>query len=124
MARSEEINKPVSMSNPESPMEEKKVLPTPETPTRTRGNNPMLPPQAPSGTSQGTDTEQQDASQEVFEDDGEQPLPFSKARCIALVTTVAGASFVNVCICLFHAPRYSALVFLAPTYNEHSTSND
>lgn len=29
-------------------------------------------------------------------DDGERALPFSKARCIALVATVAGASFLNV----------------------------
>lgn len=34
---------------------------------------------------------------EIDSDDGKSELPFSKARCIALVATVTGASFLNVC---------------------------
>lgn len=33
---------------------------------------------------------------ELEEKDGKPPLPFSRARCIALVATVTGASFLNV----------------------------
>ena len=32
-----------------------------------------------------------------YKDDEQPPLPFSKARCIALVATLTGASFLNVC---------------------------
>lgn len=44
------------------------------------------------------------------EDDGDKTgLPFSKARCIALVATVTGASFLNVSLCtmsLYNAVPY------------------
>jgi hypothetical protein len=40
------------------------------------------------------------------DDDEHQKLPFSKARCIALVATVTGASFLNVSL-LCMAPLYS-----------------
>ena len=42
-----------------------------------------------------------DVSEEGGEDDVEDVkpgLPFSKARCIALVATLTGASFLNVCL--------------------------
>lgn len=44
-------------------------------------------------------TDTTNVAQEIPHDDDEPPksdLPFSKARCIALVATVTGASFLNV----------------------------
>ncbi len=42
------------------------------------------------------DSNAQNVSDESW-DDGEPKLPMSKARCIALVATVTGAAFLNVC---------------------------
>lgn len=55
---------------------------------------------SPSAQGGGDNSETEDASNNLKIDDDQPPLPFSKARCIALVATLTGASFLNASLVL------------------------